>query len=379
MGLNLSENFTSFARQAGPLCETLAQILHHEDELMDLLAQYIEKRDTVSMEPFLDLLAKFVQDLGRRFEKHFQRAISLVASIAGSHPDVEIIEWSFTCLTYIFKSLSRLLVPDLRPTLEIMVPYLGKERQKAFVTRFAAESMSFLIRKAGTKFKKDKMPLRRTVSFLFQDLEDVAERPSCGSYAEGLMHMFAESIRCIQGDIHSTGADILQCMVEAAFEQRGASIVTQDVIAGTLINVMHNTSAETFAPISRVIIEQIELAISRSEFSAVDFISRLLFVITATRKGKRIKDWTQINNTLLRLLRISPSNSEAIEGVTTLLTATAVILHACPMDQLMPHMQPLMDSVSQPKYSAYFLEFCNLWSRLESGRFESMVLPHLQK
>lgn len=379
-GLNLSENFANFAREAGPLCETLPQILHHEDKLMDLLAKYIEKKDAVSMEPLLDLLARFVQDLGQRFERHFSRSITLVASIAGSHSDFEVIEWSFTCLAYIFKSLSRLLTPDLCPTLAIMTPYLGKKRQKGFVTRFAAESMSYLIRRAGAKYKKDEMPLRKAVSFLFQDIQGTSESPNAGEYADGIMIMFTEAIRGIQGGLHSTGQDIICCMLEVVKEQgQNRPNMAEEIVVGTLTDVIHNTNAETFAPILDVVIENASFIDLQSKSLTMDFKVELLFVVTATRKGSRIRDWRPINEILLKLLDAWVLNPSVVTDVRGLLVTTAVTLQSCPMDQLLPFMRSLMDAVSNGKDPRDFLGFCSLWSRFESDRFESTILPYLQK
>src|SRR5438034_10958336 len=42
--LNLSENFTQFSHRACCLCDSLPQILHHEDRIMGLLIEYISKK-----------------------------------------------------------------------------------------------------------------------------------------------------------------------------------------------------------------------------------------------------------------------------------------------------------------------------------------------
>ena len=114
--LNLSENFTEFVREVEKLCESLPQILHFQHRILDILERYIEKQDALSLEPLLSLLSHLAHDLGARFEQHFQRSLTLVTSIAAKHPDVEVIEWCFTYLAWLFKYLSRLLVTDLRPT-----------------------------------------------------------------------------------------------------------------------------------------------------------------------------------------------------------------------------------------------------------------------
>src|SRR5271163_1519917 len=133
-----SQNFTEFSRKVNLLSESLPQLLHHADTIHGLLVAYIEKRDELSLEPLLDLVAQFAHDLGQHFEEYFSQVVTVVISVAATHEAPEAIEWSFVCLTWIFKFLSKLLVPDLRPLLSILSPYLGKSRQKAFVARFAA-------------------------------------------------------------------------------------------------------------------------------------------------------------------------------------------------------------------------------------------------
>lgn len=103
------------------------------------------------------------------------------------HADVSTIEWTFNCLAYLLKYLSRLLVPDLRPLFDILAPLLGREQQKGFITRFAAEALSFLLRKAREE------PLRLIIHHVFEDLTKSVETPCGKSYMQGLMTMFMES------------------------------------------------------------------------------------------------------------------------------------------------------------------------------------------
>src|SRR5271156_2019310 len=115
--LNLSRNYTDFAKKASPLSESLPQLLHHADTVFDLLVDHIEKKDALALEPLLSLVAHFAQDLRHKFEKYFSRTVTLVAHVAASHDEPDVIEWCFTCLAWIFKFLQRLLVPDLQPLL----------------------------------------------------------------------------------------------------------------------------------------------------------------------------------------------------------------------------------------------------------------------
>ncbi len=83
---------------------------------MDLLAEYISKQNKDSLEPFIGSLTAFAHDLGVRFEKYYPRALQLIVDIASKPQTVEVVEWTFAALAFLFKYLSRLLVPNLVPT-----------------------------------------------------------------------------------------------------------------------------------------------------------------------------------------------------------------------------------------------------------------------
>lgn len=378
--LNLSENFTQFSRKVHPLSESLAQILYHEEKIMGLFVEYIEKRDPNSMEPLLSLLAQFARDLGVRFEKHFATAVTLVASVAATHPDVEVVEWSFSCLAWIFKFLSRLLVPDLRQLLGIMAPYLGKEKQKPFVARFAAESMSFLIRKAGLIYYKNKIPLERAVSFLFHDVAETAADAKVETYKEGLMVMFSDSIKGVKDGLHSNGIDILSCILEnATAEDELQSSLALEVVSGVLINVAHHTTAETFEPIVDAVKYYIESHCEGGRNHA-ELCCRLIFLCVSVRKGTRVKNWKAVHQTLLLLLqKAAASLSKYERTLPQVLTAAAYALQLSPMDEMLPFMRPLMEAVTLGPFLGYFLSFCTTFSQCGTERFHSVVLPHLQK
>lgn len=151
------------------------------------MVKYIDLRDVLALEPLLNLLSQFAHDLGATFEPYFGRAVALLSSLVAKHADVSTIEWTFNSLAYLLKYLSRLLVPDLRPLFDILAPLLGREQQKGFITRFAAEALSFLLRKAREE------PLRLIIRHIFEDLTKTVDNPGANGYRQGLMTMFMES------------------------------------------------------------------------------------------------------------------------------------------------------------------------------------------
>lgn len=384
--LNLSENFNAFSRELDPLCESLPQILHHADCIMDLLIRYIEKRDALSLEPLLSLVSHFAHDLGVRFEKYFARAVQTVCQVAAKHPDIEVIEWSFTCLAWLFKYLSRLLVPDLRPLYDLMAPLLGKEHQKSFVTRFAAESMSFLVRKAGASYHRDKEPLQIIVSHALNDLEVLAQRDDASQYQQGLMSLFVDSVKGIQNGLHSSAEAILKVLLEQvlAFKENDSLVPGErpamDVVQGVLTATIHHTNSETFRPVLQIVLDQIDAPNRSKDTQMLEKTARLLFTVAGVRKGTRVADWSSLMRTTSHVVASAEHTIAAADStvVSDVLAALAVILQLCPMDVAIPHLR-ILDTISSGSWQQSFLYFCNFFSELGTDRFQSILLPHFKK
>lgn len=378
--INLSEIFSMFARRVAPLCDSLPQVLHHDERIFGLLIEDIEKGDKNSEEPLLKLLANFAHDLGVRFEKHFERAVRTVAHLAATHADVEVIEWAFTCLAWLFKYLSRLLVPDLRPVFDLMVPLLGKARQKLFVMRFAAESLSFLVRKAGAAYHRDQNPLRIIMKHVSGLLKDTQGTTSDIDFQQGLMTLFADSIKGVQRGLHSSGAAILKEMLSCTYDEEYADLQNpplEFVLKGVITSVIHFSDVEHFQPLLDVVTETIKANISDKRYLGLS--SRLLFVVCGVRRGSRIAQWQPVLETVDSLVS-GIDNSTAVEAshVQELLSALAVVFQYCPINAAIPHTQ-LLERISKEPTEKYFLSFCNTFAELGAERFNTLLLSYFKR
>ncbi|KAF2703128.1 HEAT repeat protein-like protein [Pleomassaria siparia CBS 279.74] len=378
--LNTSAAFTTFARQVAPLCESLPQVLHHNDRILELLVQYIETGDAWSAEPLLSLMAHFAHDLGVKFEKHFERAVKTVSQLAAKHQSFEVIEWSFTCLAWLFKYLSRLLVPDLRPVFDLMAPLLGKEHQKSFVTRFAAEALSFLVRKAGATYHRDKNPLRTILAHISEQLEPLQGSGKDQEFQQGLMTLFADSMRGVQRGLHSSAAAILQEMVLQTYREEYAKFhiaPLEPILVGVITAVMHHSDAENMQPLLDIILFQITSADSDTAFAGLS--SRLLFVMCGTRQGSRIEDWKPVLEALDHLLnKLDSSRQMSSDDEQDLLSAIAVVFQSCPLDVAIPHIQ-ILEALTRGAWERLFLPFCNLFASMGSERFQALLLPYFKR
>lgn len=377
---NLSEDFTDFAKQVYSISDSLPQIIHHEQKIIDLLLTYIEKRRTVALEPLLDLVAHFAHDLGVRFEKHFERTVSTVSTLAAQHQDVEVIEWSFNCLAWLFKYLSRLLVPDLRPVYDLIAPLLGRSRQKPFVARFAAEAISFLLRKAASHAKKDVRPLHLIVEHILDDV-CAASHDKSDLYQQGLVVLFAESIQGSQGSLHSDGQvlfrEILSVAFKPSYEALEPPAAISHVLDGVLITVLQHTDNKSSAPI----LDNILGAYQPDEIIEMNSGYKMLYVglllsIVAVDHGSKLAEWSPILDRIKALLSDASADTDLKKE---LLSTFAVAHQNCPLNIAISQVTFLELLASDRRWRPYFLSFCELYGELGKERFKDMILPHFKR
>jgi U3 small nucleolar RNA-associated protein 20 len=378
--LNLSEGFSTFARRVAPLCDSLPQVLHHSDRIVELLVEYLEKGDRHAAEPLLSLMAHLAHDLGERFEKHFETAVTVVARLAATHADVEVIEWSFACLAWLFKYLSRLLVPDLRPVFDLIAPLLGKQRQKAFVSRFAAEALSFLIRRAGAGHHRDQKPLQLIVSHISKQVEELQGSAKDYEFQRGIMYLLADSLKGVQRGFHSSATAILQELLTEAYGEEHTALSSpplEPVLVGVITAIIHHTDAENFDPLLSIMIGQIESSTSQPHTTGLS--ARLLFIACGVRQGTRVLDWKPVLRCVDILVKSVKGASE-LDAKTSwdVLSAVSVIFQYCSLDATIAH-EKTIEGLAQDSWENYFLSFCNLFASLGAERFKALVLPYFKR
>ncbi|KAL8933293.1 MAG: hypothetical protein Q9216_006436 [Gyalolechia sp. 2 TL-2023] len=381
--LNLSENFSNFVREVSPFCNTLPQVLYYQEDIARILATFIQKGDSHSLEPLLSLLACLAHDLGSKFETHFADAVSLVTSLAAKHADVEVIEWSFNCLAWLFKYLSRLLVPDLRPLLRIMSPLLGKEPQKFFITRFAAESLSFLLRKAAIVYHKNQKPLQNAVSFMLEDVDQLdREGKDVALYFYGLKILLVDAVKGIDRGFHSSGLTLYGFLVDSTLSEISAVRGRTTLLEGVTVGLIHHSDASAFRPLIERCLQRIQEEAKQERHPpgfdyGLQVCERLLCVLSTVRKGSRVSDWASMLDTLLALLR---SREDHDEKPTQALHETAVvIMQSAPLDVLIPMVRPVMDRIANKQNHDQFLVFCHFFCHLDRERFENLIHPYFVK
>lgn len=387
--LNISKVFVAFKQEVRPLSESLPQILHFESRIMELLAKHISTQDKEALEPLLDLLTAFAHDLGIRFEKFYSQSLELLLAIAGGPQPVEVIEWTFGALAFLFKYLSKLLAPDLRATYDVLSPLLGKRRHPQYIARFAAEAMSFLVKKAAApSHRETALPL--FTKHVRDDLFGMTDDRQFTLYKDGVMSLFAEAIKGTDRTIHSSGDAILAdliCEIPASDGKLSQQNVWCDCVCGILTSIVHHASTETFADLEDTVLDALQSRIEGSEEASEFSLAclRILAVLAGTRKGSRISNWPKLVKLLVQVLTgpakvsIAEMDVDSSIALDHLLFHVTTIWNHASMDALVSHISPLMHVLTREPFMPLYISFCACFGEVNPGRFRSLILKDFHK
>ncbi|KAL0938655.1 U3 small nucleolar RNA-associated protein 20 [Colletotrichum truncatum] len=388
--LNIAKGFINFKREVLPLSESLPQILHFEEKIFELLETSIAKQEHESLEPLLDLLTAFAHDIGTRFEKYYSKSLDLIIAIAAKPQGADVIEWTFAALAFLFKYLSRLLVPDLRPTYDVMIPLLGKARHPPHIARFAAEALSFLIKKAAAPANRENS-LVAIVKHARDDLRSTVGDRQFQLYQDGLMTMFAEAIKGPGQTIHSTGPAIFTSLMRAIPETEADLTPTAtwtDLVCGVLTSIIHHSNDKDLAPVLDAIQDHIQTALSEAKSSKTwKFVPlvRILGTAAGVRSGSRISNWPVLVESLTAMLDVMAQNSpEVTEDKMSLvwqhiIVNAAIVWHQAPIDALIPCIKDFMAALQKDRLMRWYIPFCAYFSDLNAQRFQSLFQTYFQR
>ncbi|KAJ1327500.1 U3 small nucleolar RNA-associated protein 20 [Microdochium nivale] len=386
--LNVSKPYMSFRREVLPWSDSLAQILHFQDKIFDALSRYISAYDKEALEPLLDLLTAFAHDLGARFEKYYHAAITLIVQVASRPQDAAVIEWTFACLAFLFKYLSKLIVPNIIPTYDTLAPLLGRDRNPPHIARFAAEALSFLVKKAAAPAHRDKA-LPRLVQHARDDLEKNTESRQHGLYYHGLATMFAEAMKGQGRVVHTTGPEILRALIVSVPSEQSLSsrpATWSDLVCAVLVSLVHHTTSETFTPVLEVVLECAQQDSQAEDEPFRNCLGiRFFGIIAGVRKGSRITQWPKVLGALLDCLKRvakglqSPGDHDQTFFWQQVVVSVAIVWQLAPVDSIIPCITSFSGLMTNEPLMQWFIPFCSYFSQLDPDRFRSLFLKQFQK
>ncbi|XP_061106872.1 small subunit processome component 20 homolog isoform X1 [Conger conger] len=184
--LNLTENFTTFLKEVINKSQSFNLLVFHQQSIVESLKTHLGVRGSLAYQPLLDLVVQLARDLQVDFYPHFQDFFLIITSMLETQ-DTELLEWAFTCLSYLYKYLWRLMVKDMTQMYCLYSTLLA--HKKDHIRNFAAESFAFLMRKVPD--------LDELFTCMFQDLADHSQK------AEGVGQLLFQMCKGVRNMFHS--------------------------------------------------------------------------------------------------------------------------------------------------------------------------------
>uniref|UniRef100_A0A4W6DX43 UTP20 small subunit processome component n=1 Tax=Lates calcarifer TaxID=8187 RepID=A0A4W6DX43_LATCA len=144
--LNLTAHFTTFLKEVANKSQSFNMLVFHQKSIVESLKTHLAVKNSLAYQPLLDLVVQLARDLQTDFYPHFPDFFILITTLLDTK-DTEVLEWAFTCLSYLYKYLWRVMVKDMTNIYSLYSTLLA--HKKEHIRNFAAESFSFLMRKVG--------------------------------------------------------------------------------------------------------------------------------------------------------------------------------------------------------------------------------------
>ncbi|MBN3281355.1 UTP20 protein, partial [Polyodon spathula] len=175
-----------FFKEVFNKCQSFNQLVFHQSTIVESLKTHLQVKGSLAYQPLLDLVVLLARDLQTDFYPHFREFFVIITSLLETQ-DTEQLEWVFTCLSYLYKYLWRLMVKDISEIYSLYSTLLAHTREH--IRNFAAESFAFLMRKVPD--------LNSLFNCMFLDLEEHPEK------AEGVGQLLFEMCKGVRNMFHS--------------------------------------------------------------------------------------------------------------------------------------------------------------------------------
>ncbi|ORX62666.1 hypothetical protein DM01DRAFT_1314200 [Hesseltinella vesiculosa] len=324
--LNLTRHFKEFNKEILPLSKSLVSIVHHKDKIVDILEKHLLVKNSLALDALLDLVTKLAKDLEGEFYPYYPRMLKCMLPLV-YHQDVTLLECLFNSLAYLFKFLSRQIIPDVNDTFDQLAKLLGEDvTTKPYIRHFSAEAFAFLMRKVRAD------GLKKLVSHILNSL-DADPSPQ---YVEGLAMLFFECMKQVDGCLHSravaiyTELYIQTCQFDGDADMLASSAV-YDLLRKTTLLVLHHTQRQHFTPIIKLVLDQTDshLEPTKPDAKHLAIDMAVLAMITTVRKASRVQDFKPILHRIQNVTKLvftgKPKVSSSLLCDETLHAVTGVL------------------------------------------------------
>ncbi|XP_043964664.1 small subunit processome component 20 homolog [Gambusia affinis] len=364
--LNLTEHFTTFLKEVSNKSQSFNMLVFHQKSIVDSLKTHLAVKDSLAYQPLLDLVVQLARDLQTDFYPHFPDFFLLLTSLLDTK-DTEVLEWAFTCLSYLYKYLWRLMVKDMTNIYSLYSTLLA--HKKEHIRNFAAESFSFLMRKVPD--------LDALLNHMFSDLEQHPDK------VRGAGQLLFEMCKGVRKMFHSCAATALPVAWRklGPTTSRGISLpwnAVRDALDHMVQAAAGYIDKEHFLVLwesLQVSVEELSEAAGKTD-EAAEQLERLLFVLhtlVSHRGGAKVTNPETVCEMCVRLIDSSSLSASCsrllLQIVSSLLLGENLRL---PNTLIQQTVQKIFGSTLQQDL---ILEFTK--EMFTMNQFEQLFLPGL--
>uniref|UniRef100_A0AAR2JK74 UTP20 small subunit processome component n=1 Tax=Pygocentrus nattereri TaxID=42514 RepID=A0AAR2JK74_PYGNA len=213
--LNLTEHFTTCLREVMHKSQSFNMLVFHQKAVVESLKTHLSVKNSLAYQPLLDLVVQLARDLQMDFYPHFPDFFVIITSLLETQ-DTEVLEWSFTCLSYLYKYLWRLMVKDIDRVYSLYSKLLT--HKKEHICKFAAESFSFLMRKVPD--------FHALFTMMFMDLEKHPQK------TQGVGQLIFEMCKGVRNMFHSCALPVV--LRKLGPSEEGCAVLPWDAVKEAL-------------------------------------------------------------------------------------------------------------------------------------------------
>ncbi|KAA0720706.1 Small subunit processome component 20 -like protein [Triplophysa tibetana] len=331
--LNLTEHFTTFQREVSRKSQSFNMLVFHQDAIVESLKRHLSVKNSMAYQPLLDLVVQLARDLQMDFYPHFSDFFIIITTLLDKQ-DTEVLEGAFTCLSYLYKYLWRMMVKDMDKIYSLYSKLLA--HKKDHIRNFAAESFSFLMRKV--------VDYDALFTLMFSNLSEHPQK------AKGVGQLIFEMCRGVRNMFHSCAATALPVVLKklGPADKQDAN-VSLDCVKEALDQMVESSAnyvdREHLLPLWDALHGSLKEVLEKLESSnanlANEQMERLLYIyhtLVEHRQGAKITNPPSVCETLLHLVQASglPYSScrLLLQAVTSFLMGENLSLPASSIQEL---------------------------------------------
>ncbi|KAI8098559.1 uncharacterized protein BX664DRAFT_254120 [Halteromyces radiatus] len=377
--LNLSKQFTLFYREIQPYVKTLASIIHHKEKIMDIMEKYMMVPNSLALDGLLDLVTKLAKDLEGEFYPYYTRMLKCMLPLV-YHQDIKLLECLFNSIAYLFKFLSRQILPDICDTFDLLSKLLGEDiTTKPYIRHFSAEAFAFLMKKVRGQALTD----------LIQHILDSLKREPSNQYTEGLAMLFFESMKQVDNRLHSRAVSIYSelftqvCTTTGPIDELESDMNFQLFNKTTLL-LLHHTYRQHFTPIIDIILKDIDLQLQEKKSDEKHLLIDMstLAIMVTVRKASRIDDFKPILSRVQQVAKLVFTSTRRVFTYDlykeTLRTVTGILCFGN-LDVVVGGGRLILESVTSFQDPNVVYGFFVGLSQLEWPNYTQVTLPYITK